>query len=301
MSLKDIEKSINRSIGQQLKGTEREVAKSYAKTLNEIRSMIGELYEKYSRDGILSYSDMVKYDRLNKFMSEIDSRVKFNYRTIYQAIYKALGWTYQETWDLSAWAIEADAKANLGYGTASAETLEAMINNPVKGLTLKATLEKYRADIIYTIQQQITQGLAKGETYRSMVDRIKPAVSGDAAKAMRIVRTEAHRVKESAKVEAAQHAHNQGVIMTKTWRSSQDDRVRRTSKANHRKLDGVTLPVNEDFKQGRGKGPGPGSMGEAAQDINCRCFLTYSVEMVGETPQDYDGASSFHEWKNKNK
>lgn len=291
------QKRINRSLGQLLKHADRAIARRFAATLGQIRLMIAELYEKYSTGGVLTYADMVKYDRLNKFMDEINSLMLANYRDVYKAVYDALGWTYAEAWDLTAWAIETDAKAKLGYGAASTEQVAAMMANPIAGLTLKQTLEKSRQNIIWTIQAEMTQGLAKGETYRTMMERIKPALDNDAAKAMRVVRTEGHRVQEAAKEKAAAHADKRGVKMTKTWRNSKDDRVRHTSKADHRILEGVTLPVSENFRQGRGNGPAPGQMGTAAHDINCRCWLQYTVVKV-EKPE-YNGieALDFDTWR----
>lgn len=288
---------VNRSLGQLLQQSDRAVGKQFAATLGEIRAMVAVLYEKYSTGGVLTYADMVKYDRLTKFMAEVDSLMRFNYKGIYKTIYDALGFTYSDTWDLTAWAIETDAKAKLGYGTASAEQVAAMMANPVAGLTLKQTLEKARQNIIWQIQAEVSQGLAKGETYRTMMERIKPALDGDATKAMRVVRTEGHRVTEAAKIDASTHADKQGVKMLKTWRTSKDQRVRHTSAADHRKLEGVTLPVTEDFQQGRGRGPGPGQMHSAAHDINCRCFLQYTVDRV-EKPA-YNGIESldFDKWR----
>ena len=44
-------------------------------------------------------------------------------------------------------------------------------------------------------------------------------------------------------------------------------------------MDGVEIPLNEDFKLPSGaSGPAPGKMGVAGEDINCRCFLTYRME-----------------------
>lgn len=291
------QKRINRSLGQLLQHADRAIGRRFALTLGSIRAMIAELYEKYSTGGVLTYADMVKYDRLNKFMAEVNSLMLSNYRDVYKAVYEALGWSYSETWDLTAWAIETDAKAKLGYGAASAEQVAAMMANPVAGLTLKETLEKARANIVWTIQAEMTQGLAKGETYRTMMERIKPALDNDATKAMRVVRTEGHRVQEAAKKEAAVHADKRGVRMTKTWRTMKDQRVRHTSKADHRKLEGVTLPVDQDFQQGRGRGPCPGQMGTAAHDVNCRCYLQYTVVKV-EKPE-YNGIESlrFDEWR----
>lgn len=291
------EARINRSIGQRLQGAERNVARGFAQALAEVRQMMSFLYEKYSKDGKLTYEDMAKYERLTKFMADIDSLMTVSYREVYKIVYEVLGYTYAETWDLTAWAIETDAKAKLGYGTASAETIAAMINNPVAGLTLAHTLQKNRQAIVWTIQQEVTQGLAKGDTYRTMMERLKPALDNDATKAMRIVRTEGHRVTEGAKIDAAGHANKQGVIMVKTWMSSRDQRVRHTNKADHRKLDGVTLPVDKEFQQGRGRGLCPGQMGSAAHDINCRCWLKYSIDRVEKTQYDNLEQLGFDKWR----
>ena len=68
---------------------------------------------------------------------------------------------------------------------------------------------------------------------------------------------------------------------TKTWRSMQDERVRRTKKANHRKLDGQKRAVDEDFDLGRGvKASRPGSSGDPSNDINCRCIAAYDIEIT---------------------
>lgn len=292
------ESRINRSLGQMLKATDRAIGRRFAQTLNIIRGMIGELYEKYESGGTLTLAEMVKYDRLNNFLTEIDALMGANYRDIYKTIYDALGWTYIESFDLTAWAIEVDAKVKLGYTTtATATSMEAMLKNPISGLTLKQSLQKARQSIVWTIQQEVTQGLSKGESYRTMMERLKPALDNDAAKAMRVVRTEAHRVTEGAKIDAATHADERGVRMLKTWRTSKDQRVRHTNKADHRKLEGVTLPVDEDFEQGNGKGAGPGQMHSAAHDINCRCFLQYTVDRVEKKQYDNMEMLGFDKWR----
>lgn len=298
-NMEEAEKRINRSIGQRLQGTDRVVAKRFAQALTDVRSAMAALFEKHSTGGVLTYADMVKFDRLNKFLVEINSVMTHSYKDIYKAVYEALGWTYTDAWDLQAWAIETESKAKLGYTAASASTEAAalMLANPVTGLVLKDTLEKSRQAIIWTIKQEVTQGLVKGETYRTMMERLKPALDNDAAKAMRIVRTEGHRVQEAAKIDAATHADKQGVRMLKTWRSSKDQRVRHNSKADHRKLDGVTLPMDKDFQQGRGKGAGPGQMHSAAHDINCRCFLQYTVDRVEKKQYDDLEQLGFDKWR----
>ena len=69
------------------------------------------------------------------------------------------------------------------------------------------------------------------------------------------------------------------VQMYKTWRSMRDERVRQTPKANHRKMDGVSIPVKERFDLGHGVTTDvPGNSGDPANDARCRCILLYDLK-----------------------
>jgi uncharacterized protein with gpF-like domain len=174
-----------------------------------------------------------------------------------------------------------------------------MLNNPVAGLTLNHRLERQRANIIYQIQQQVTQGLQSNETYSKMAKRLKTELEGDAVKAMRIVRTEGHRVQESAKHDAADHANNNGVVMMKQWNSLEDERVRHRpiNKADHRKLDNKKSGMDGLFDDGLSKGLAPGQLPAAASSINCRCFLTYSIERIEKPQHEELENMAFDKWK----
>ncbi|UQD52314.1 hypothetical protein C0971_10050 [Bacillus methanolicus] len=298
---------IERLVNRRVKKGEQDIVKRYAVLLNEVRKELAKLYEKYEVAGKLTYAEMAKYDRLRKFMEYISWLLGVAYKDVKKVVYNILGESYLDGYYLTAWAVETDTLSRLAYSTVSAETITAMIENPISGLTLSQRLEKNRASIIYTIQQEITQGLVQGETYRTMVNRIKGALEYDTVKSMRIVRTEAHRVKENAKLDAAIHANKNGVIILKTWNTMKDERVRpgrgigkKDAKhaANHRMLDGKKIPVEKDFVGKLGKGPAPGQLGSAAaENVNCRCFLTYSVERIEKPDAKELENMAFEQWK----
>lgn len=287
---------INRRIGQLIKKGERDVARKYAKALLEIRHILTKNYESFEIDGKLTYEEMLKHDRLKKMMQEINHLLRIEYKEIHKTMERVLKDTYLDGYYLTAWAVEAEAKAKLAYVAVRPESLTAMLANPVAGLTLNERLERQRANIIYDIQQQVTQGLQKNEAYGTMAKRLKNQLEGDAVKAMRIVRTEGHRVQESAKLDAAKHANNNGVVMMKQWNTLEDSRVR-TKAANHRKLNNKKIRMDEDFSDGLGVGPAPGQLGAAGSDINCRCFLTYSVEKVERKQFAELESMTFADWE----
>ena len=181
------------------------------------------------------------------------------------------------------------------------------MNNPVHGLTLTDRLEKHREEIIYGIKQAVGVGPSVGDNYTTMAKRIQTTLigpdgaGGSYAKSVRIARTEAHRVRETGNLDAAQNLaeklENAGYTMTKTWHTMKDERVRpqkryktksgwktgKPGKYNHVKMDGVTVPINEKFKLPSGaETMAPGQSGVAGEDINCRCYLSYEIAAVNK-------------------
>ncbi|MFL6558087.1 MAG: phage minor head protein, partial [Bacillus sp. (in: firmicutes)] len=264
-----------------------------------IRAELAKNYEKYEQGGQLSLQEMLKQDRLKKMLQRIEFLMNRHYGDIAQNIENALGGAYTDGYHMTAWAVETSAKTSIGYAAVRPETLTAMLQNPIKGLTLKARLQMRRARIIQAIQQQVTQGLQKNESYSTMAKRLKSELEGDAVKAMRIVRTEGHRVQESAKHDAMEFANGNGVIMMKQWNTQEDVRVRRKpkNKADHKKLNNKKVPMDGLFDDGLSEGPAPGQLGAAGSDINCRCFLTYSIEKVERREVKDIEKLTFDQWK----
>ena len=86
---------------------------------------------------------------------------------------------------------------------------------------------------------------------------------------IRIAETEAHRDSNEAAYRTAVAAG----ATTKTWNTMLDDRVR----DDHYWLEGVTAPIDGYFYAPGGERTlFPGQWGVPEQDVNCRCFLTFS-------------------------
>lgn len=294
---------INRRIGQVVASGERETAREYAKILTEIRATLSKNFERFEQGGQLTLQEMLKHDRLTKLIQEIEHILRVSYPQIFKVMHRALEDTYLQGYYLTAWAIETESLTKLGYAAVAPDTMTAMLAAPVYGLTLNDRLEKQRHAIIYEIQQQITLGFQNNETYATMARRLKTTLEGDANKAMTIVRTEGHRYQESAKHDAVTHANKNGVIMEKTWNTLEDERVRpqqgKRGKANHKKLNGVTIPSTDVFSDGLGEGPAPGQLGAAGSDINCRCFLTYRIVRVERPQHDELKGMAFEKWESE--
>ena len=294
---------MSRNLNRKIKGTEkwvnqlalkteREIMKEYAKKLRSMRSKLADVFDKYFQEGKLDYADMQKYGRLNKLEKQLFEEIKMLYKDDGKRIRSTLTDVYNESYYRTAWALETETRARLGYSAVDPKTVQLSVQNPFTGLTLNDRLERHRTSLIYSLKEELTRGFVAGDTYPQISRRIKEQLEGDAGKAIRIVRTESTRIYNEAQFDSIKHAEEQGVVVTKTWISSGDDRTR----DSHLALDGVTIPVDEYFDIDGDKGLFPGDFSEAKNVINCRCTVEYNVVAVNKPSHDDLGDMNFDDW-----
>ena len=286
--LKGTEKIINR-LAQQ---TEREIMKNYARQLRGMRSKLADIFDKYFREGKLDYAEIQKYGRLSKLEQEIIRDVMKLYDDDGKLLRETLTEVYNTSYYRTAWALETETRARLGYSAVDPKTVQLSVQNPFTGLTLNERLERHRTNLIYGLKEELTRGFVNGDTYPQISRRVKDLLEGDAGKAIRIVRTESTRIYNEAQYDSILHAAEQGIIMTKTWISSRDDRTRES----HEMLDGVTIPVDEPFVIDGDEGMFPGDFSEARNVINCRCTVEYNVVAINKPTHDELGEMGFDDW-----
>lgn len=125
-----------------------------------------------------------------------------------------------------------------------------------------------------SIRAEVSRGIAAGFTWNEVAKKLaKSFKTTEFSKAynnaMRIVRTEGHRIQIQSAMDAQQLAKDHGADIVKQWDATLDDRTRET----HRMLDGQIRELDEPFEVGGMQADAPGMFGIAAQDCNCRCAL----------------------------
>lgn len=276
---------------------EKEIRKIYKKLLKEMQNYLADIYTKYSEDDVLSYAGLARAGMEARFLEEVELRINGITPEVAGLINTTVTQTYEACYTgMQAAVIKAAGNRQAlitAFATVAAVTpdiIKRAVNNPVSGLTLKDTLEKHRKEIIYDIKKNIGVGLANGDRFTTMAGRISESLDGDYNKSIRIVRTEAHRVRESGYSDAATELDNAlrnantGFVMAKTWRTMNDERVRparakgKAKQYNHIKMEGVTIPQNELFELPSGATCiCPSQTGVAGEDINCRCYVSYDL------------------------
>ena len=128
---------------------------------------------------------------------------------------------------------------------------------------LASTYEPTLDDVMRTVDKEVV-----GKTWRDRMREIYDS-GGTVADVVRIAETEAHRDSNAAAYETAKAAG----AKNKTWHTMLDDRVR----DSHFWLEGVSAPIDGEFHNYKGESTMyPGEWGIAEEDVNCRCWVTYS-------------------------
>ena len=308
-------------------GAEKEIRRLYKAMLKDLQTFISDTYVQYAKDDKLTYAMLQEAGYNARFLEEIEQRL--NISTPKTA--RELRQLVEETYDAAYKAmVDGVARASGGLETEFAESIaitpeqvKRAVENPVSGLTLSDTLEKNRREIIYSIKRTVGVGLMNGDRYTTMARRISEQVDGDYKKAIRIARTETHRVREAGNHDAAQYVDKElqkgttGRRMCKTWKTMKDERVRpqrrRKGKKgwstkmgrgpNHMILDGQTVLAGEDFDLKDGHmAPVPGMSGVAGHDINCRCYVSYEMltdaEFFAKTGKHFPGTKGIENSEN---
>lgn len=170
--------------------------------------------------------------------------------------------------------------------------------------SLYTALGKDTKDLQKKIAGEISRGIAGGQMYTEIARNVAGYARIPKNNAMRIVRTEAHRIQTKATMDACDKAKSKGADVVKQWDASLDKRTRRS----HRRLDGEIRELDEPFSNGL-MYPGDPD-GKAEEVINCRCALLQRARWAvdndftkwGEDAPvviDDDGTTQFHNIKAK--
>jgi len=108
------------------------------------------------------------------------------------------------------------------------------------------------------LKGSLEEAITGGETPRQMADRVRTVMGSRIRSSGEVIaRTEVHgSYQEGSRIAAKQT----GLALNKVWVSALDSRVRN----DHEDAHGQTVGLDEDFKVGSSRGPGPGDMGSAA-------------------------------------
>lgn len=154
------------------------------------------------------------------------------------------------------------------------------------------------------ITAQVSRGISTGMSYSQVAQQLAGYTNIGFNNAVRIARTEGHRIQTQATMDACYKAKDRGADIVKQWDSTLDARTR----DSHTKVDGEIRELGKKFSNGL-MFPGDPS-GRASEVVNCRCALLQRAkwaldEAELKTLQDraeyfgLDKAEEFENYKQK--
>ena len=164
--------------------------------------------------------------------------------------------------------------------------------NPTTGFKLSEKLYANTTQLARKVKEEISRGLATDLSYQEMARNLKNASEANYKQAVRITRTEGHRVNGEVSFIAMDKAKKAGADIVKQWDSTLDKRTRKS----HAEMDGQIRELEEKFVSGNGKKTmWQGGFGVANEDIHCRCVVLqrarWMLEADGEPPTKWDGVN----------
>lgn len=142
--------------------------------------------------------------------------------------------------------------------------------------SLYTALGKDVVDLRKKIAGEISRGLATGMMYSEISRNIAGWARIPKNNAMRIARTEMHRIQTKATMDACYKAKDNGAEVMKQWDAVLDAKTR----PSHVRVDGEIRKLNEKFSNGL-RYPGDPN-GKAGEVINCRCGLNQRAKWLLE-------------------
>lgn len=117
------------------------------------------------------------------------------------------------------------------------------------------------------ITAEVSRGIATGMAFKQVAKQLSSKTNIGYNNAVRIARTEGHRIQTQATMDACFKAKDRGADVVKQWDATLDARTR----DSHAKVDGEIRELDKEFSNGL-MFPGDPS-GGAAEVVNCRCAL----------------------------
>ncbi len=266
---------------------ERRLAAAYTQGLRQVRGDVAEMYAKYATGGKLSLADASKYNRWGNLEKDLVNTVKKTTGKSFRITKKAITDQFEENFYHTAFEMERQAALNLRFGMLSEDVVNAAIQNPLDKIGWGKRTLKQSTLLVDQLRTDIAQALIQGKGYAEMSKTLKNRMEIGASKAMRILRTEAHRAQSEGRLDAMVKgeaaADRLGLDMQRVWVASLDDRTRPT----HGVADGQVAKNGDGgevmFTVAGVRARGPGLVGVAAEDINCRC--TTRSQVKGHEPE----------------
>ncbi len=201
MSLKDEILDIKQgSENLALKQT-NELLKVYKRNLDDVRGQIGNIYAKYTVDGVLNISSKQRYNVLLQLEKQLAKQMQELGETTENKTTDILTDVFQESYYKTAYTIDKGIELNASFAPLKKEFVEATVNAPIEGKTFSKRIWSNVDDLAKRVRTDVEKALIQGQSVEKLARKIKSDYGSTAYQAKRLIVTETAKVVTAAQDE----------------------------------------------------------------------------------------------------
>lgn len=243
------------------------IENTYKEALDEINDKIQVLLSKDQTQAVIY---QLRYQQeLYKQIESVYSKMTSHW---YETIDEYLHDCYEDSFYSTMYALHQEGIPVIIPFNQSEVAQAAAQDTILLGDTLSKKLYANAYKTARVTVDQISKGIAMNSSYATIALNVAKSGTANVNQALRITRTEAHRIQNEVKQKTIDKVKNEkGADIVKQWDSTIDKRTR----PSHAALDGQLREIDQPFKSPLNGHTTmyPGGFGIASEDINCRCVV----------------------------
>lgn len=280
--MKKYEKEILQSQLDQEKKVLKKLEKNYQDALDEINSKIELLLARQDAD-MQHVIYQVEYQKALK--TQVQTILDTLHTNEFETVSEYLTKSYDEGFLSTMYSLQSQ-NIPLVFPIDQAQVVAAIQEETKLSESLYTAMGKDITELRKKIAGEISRGISTGMMSADIARNISSWARIPQNNAMRIARTESHRIQNKAISDAQHRAKEKGADVVKIWSAALDGKTR----TNHRKLDGQIRELEDAFEVNGHKAMYPGGFGRPEEDCNCRCRCNSKARwLLGEDMTKWTG------------
>lgn len=271
-----IEKDIAKAQLSSEEKTLKELQQVFKKARKDVQDRITELNARQDMQNLQSIVYQKKYQQaiLNQINEALADLSSGQYKTVEEYLVDSYDNGYiGMMYSLQSQGIPMTVPINDRNVVKALTTDSQLSKKYYKADPLKGRLEENVTLLKTRVRSNLSRGIIAGKSWLEVAVDIASGMNNpfDIAlkDAMRIARTEGHRVHQQGYLDAGDKAKEKGADILKQWDATMDSKTRPA----HQQADGQIVEWDEYFTVGGEKMKAPSVGGSAKNVVNCRCQL----------------------------
>lgn len=258
-------------VQKQVLKNEREILKElediYRQALDDIMAQISYLQARTDTQNLQSIIYQLEYQQALK--TQISAILDQLHNNEFKSISDYLVKCYEESWIGTLYDLQNQG-IPLIFPINQKQVVEALLIDTKLSETLYKRIGIDITELKSKIKSVVSRGISQSYSYEKISKLIYDEFNNPELNAIRIARTEGHRISQEATYNVQVEAKKNGADIVKEWDATLDSKTR----PSHQFLDGQIVDIDKPFKNADGdEAMYPGGFGIASEDINCRCCV----------------------------